>query len=341
MKSFALATTARALSAASVLCVIALTGCNSSNSSTPPSVASSGPESSAGKVNPPGGQKFVIGMSQCTLNEPWRVQMNADIKEAADQHKDELEVQFSDAQDKSETQQSQVREFIQKHVNLIIISPNEARPLTKPVEEAIDAQIPVIVLDRKVQGDKYTCYIGADNVKIGREAGKYMVELLGGKGDIVELKGRMTSTPAQERHNGFMEGIKGSNIKIITDADCDWKQDKARNEMNSALSRFPKIDAVYAHNDPSAHGAYLATQQEGKGREKSIKFIGIDSLPQEGVKFVKDGLLTATFQYPTGGKEAIENALKILKKEGAVEKNITLGTRRFTKEDADKGGTAL
>ncbi|MGC8666592.1 MAG: substrate-binding domain-containing protein [Chthonomonadales bacterium] len=295
------------------------------------------PQSSSARQNP--SAQWVIGMSQCNLGEPWRVQMNHDIEDAAKAHP-EIQVIYRDAQNKSETQQAQVREFIQQHVNLIIISPKEARPLTAPVAEAMDAGIPVIVLDRKVEGDKFTCFIGGDNVKIGREAGKFMVKLLGGKGDIVELKGLMTSTPAQERHEGFMEGIKGSQIRIIFDADCQWLQPNAQREMASALARFPHIDAVYAHNDPSANGAYQAALQEGKGREKQIKFIGIDALPTEGVRLVKDGILTATFQYPTGGKEAIDTALKILKNE-SVPKVVTLGTRIYTKENADRGGDAL
>lgn len=287
-----------------------------------------------------GKKKWVIGMSQCNLGEPWRVQMNEDIKNAASQHADEMEVIFKDAQNKTEVQQAQVREFIQMGVDMLIISPKEARPLTQPVAEAYQKGIPVIVLDRKVEGDQYTCFIGADNVKIGREAGKYLVKLLGGKGKVVELKGLMTSTPGQERHRGFMEGIAGSQIEIIFDADCQWLEPIAQREMQSALARFPQIDAVYAHNDPSAHGAYLAARQEGKGREKTIKFIGIDALPHEGVRYVKEGILTATFEYPTGGKEAIETALKILKGE-RVPKNITLGTRIFTKENVDRGGEAL
>jgi len=288
----------------------------------------------------PGKKKWTIGMSQCNLGEPWRVQMNKDIEEAAKQHSDEIEVIFKDAQNKTEVQQAQVREFIQMGVDLLIISPKEARPLTKPVAEAYQKGIPVIVLDRKVEGDQYTCFIGADNVKIGREAGKYLVKLLGGKGKVVELKGLMTSTPGQERHQGFMEGIAGSQIEIIFDADCQWLEPIAQREMQSALARFPQIDAVYAHNDPSAHGAYLAARQEGKGREKTIKFIGIDALPHEGVRYVREGILTATFEYPTGGKEAIETALKILKGE-QVPKNITLGTRIYTKENVEQGGEPL
>jgi len=292
-----------------------------------------------GGAKPAAEKRWVIGMSQCNLGEPWRVQMNSDVKEAAAKHP-ELQVLYKDAQNKTPVQQDQVREFISQGVGLIIISPKEARPLTRPVAEAIDAGIPVIVLDRKVEGEEYTCFIGADNVLIGQKAGEYLANMLRGEGKIVELKGLMTSTPGQERHDGFMEGIEASELDIIFDADCHWLEPDAQREMKSALSQFREIDAVYAHNDPSAHGAYLAAKQEGKGREKTIKFIGIDALPHEGVRYVKEGILTATFEYPTGGREAIDVALRILKGE-EVPKNITLGTRLFTKENVDRGGQVL
>src|SRR6185436_6347289 len=206
-----------------------------------------------------------------------------------------------------------------------------------------DAGIPVIVLDRAVLGDKYTCFIGADNVKIGKAAGDWIKQKLGGKGKVVELKGLMTSIPGQDRHNGFRAGINlenalGSQIEVIFEADMKWLEPDARKEMESALARFDKIDLVYAHNDPGAHGAYLAAK--AAGREKEIKFVGIDALPQEGVAYVTQGILDATFQYPTGGAEAIDTALKIFKGE-AVPKKIVLGSRVFDKENVASGGKAL
>ncbi len=313
-----------------VLLALALTFVGCSKQQSPQTTTASGGTET---------KQWVVGMSQCNRGEPWRVQMDKDIADAAKAHP-ELKVIFKDAQNKETVQQDQVRELIAQGVDLIIISPKESRPLTKPVAEAMDAGIPVIVLDRKVEGDNYTCFIGADNVLIGRKAGEYIVQQLGGKGKVVELEGLMTSTPGQERHKGFLEGIKGSGIEVIFAADCAWLEENAQREMKSALSRFGEIDAVYAHNDPSAHGAYLVTKQEGKGREKSIKFVGIDALPHEGVRYVKEGILSATFQYPTGGPEAIETALKILKGE-KVEKNITLGTKIYTKDNVDKGGEAI
>ena len=294
----------------------------------------SGPAVSAGKAAKSG---YTIGMSQCNLGEPWRVQMNADIKAAAEKHP-ELTVVFKDAQNDTLRQRSHVEEFVSAGVNLIIISPKEAQPLTEPVAKAMEAGIPVIVLDRAVLGDKYTCFIGADNRKIGKAAGEWIVKKLGGKGKVVELKGLMTSTPGQDRNAGFREGIAGSGIEVAFEADMKWLEPDARKEMESALARFDKIDLVYAHNDPGAHGAYLAAK--AAGREKEMLFVGIDALPHEGVAYVAQGILSATFQYPTGGAEAIDAALKLLKGE-AVPKTLVLGSRVFTPDTIPSGGTPI
>jgi ribose transport system substrate-binding protein len=280
---------------------------------------------------------YTIGMSQCNLGEPWRVEMNAQLKAAAEKHPN-LRVTFKDAQNDTLKQRAHVEEFVSAGVDLIIISPKEAQPLTDPVAKAVDAGIPVIVLDRGLLGDKYTCFIGADNQKIGRAAGEWMVKKLGGKGKVVELKGLMTSIPGQDRDRGFRDGIAGSGLEVVFDADMKWLEPNARQEMESALSRLPKIDCVYAHNDPGAHGAYLAAK--AAGREKEMIFIGIDALPQEGVAYVQQGILDATFQYPTGGAEAIDTALKILQGE-SVPKKITLGSRVFDKSNAAQGGQEL
>lgn len=313
-----------ALALTSIISVGLLAGCGKSSDSSGPGVK---PDKAA----------YTIGMSQCNLGEPWRVQMNADIKAAADQQP-ELKVVFKDAQNDTLKQRSHVEEFVSAGVDLIIISPKEAAPLTDPVAKAVAAKIPVIVLDRALLGDQFTCFIGADNVKIGRAAGEWIKQKLGGKGKVVELKGLMTSIPGQDRHNGFRAGIAGSEIEVIFEADMKWLEPDARKEMESALSRFKQIDLVYAHNDPGAHGAYLAAK--AAGREKEMMFVGIDALPHEGVAYVKQGIMDASFQYPTGGAEAIAAALKIMKGE-TVPKNIVLGSRVFDKSNVDDGGKEL
>lgn len=292
---------------------------------------------SPGAVGSSAPNAILIGVSQCNLGEPWRVQMNTDIAQAAKRHPN-LKLVFKDAQNDSLRQRAQVEELLGQGIRLLIISPKEAAPLTKPVAEVHRRGIPVVVLDRALEGDAYTTFIGADNRRIGREAGKWALEALGGKGVIVELKGLMTSTPGQHRHQGFLEGLDLPNhpaLEIGFDADMQWLEPNARREMDAALAAQRSIALVYAHNDPGAHGAYLAAK--AAGREREMKFLGIDALPHEGVRYVQEGILDATFAYPTGGSEAIEWAIKILAGQ-TPPKQVTLGTRRFTKENVSRGG---
>lgn len=324
----------RKLIGLAALAILALAGCSSSpetNATTGTTTATTGDNKA------PEGKTFTIGMSQCNLGEPYRAQMNKDVEEAAKAHP-ELKIIYKDAENDAMKQRSHVEEFVEQKVDLIIISPKEAQPLTEPVAKAMDAGIPVIVLDRALLGDKYTCFIGADNKVIGTAAGKWLAAKLPKGGNIVELKGLMTSTPAQDRHAGFLEGMKGNPAKIVFDADMKWLEPNARTEMESALSRLPHIDAVFAHNDPGAHGAYLAAK--AAGREKEMIFVGIDALPQEGRAYVEQGILSATFQYPTGGAEAVDTAIKILHKE-SVPKKITLQSKFFTAENVKNGGEPI
>src|SRR5271165_4868702 len=139
-----------------VLVTALISGCSKSGGSSTSTITS---------TNNVASHQFVVGMSQCNLGEPWRVQMNADIRAAASKHP-ELEVVFKDAQNDTLQQRAQIEEFVSAKVDLIIISPKEAQPLTEPVAHAMDAGIPVIVLDRRLLGTNYTCFIGADNKQI-------------------------------------------------------------------------------------------------------------------------------------------------------------------------------
>ena len=283
-------------------------------------------------------KKYVFGFSQATIVEPWRVQFNKDMQKEADKHP-EVQLIITDGQDKTEKQVADVESLIQQGIDVLLISPKESAGLTGVVLKAIDAKIPVIVLDRNVNTDKYAQFIGGDNVLIGQTAGEYAVKLLGGpgeaKGNIIELWGGMGTAPAQDRHKGFNEKVsKESGIKsLLAPIDCDWKQAKGYDTMTTALKQFDKVDLVYGHNDPIAYGAYLAAKDAG--REKQIKFLGIDALPDEGVTWVCKGLLTATFLYATPGAEGVRQALKIVKGE-PVEKKITLPTMVVDKTNCEQ-----
>lgn len=272
----------------------------------------------------------LIGFSQANLGEPWRVAMNAEVAARARDFP-ALEIVYADAQQDNAKQVADVESFLRQKIDLLIISPNEAKPLTPIVRRAFEAKIPVIVLDREIEGDTYTTFIGADNKEIGRAAGEFVADLLGGQGDLVEIKGLPGSTPARDRSEGFREAIAGHpGLRIIHDPVANWLREEAMAQMEAALSAHPTIDLVYAHNDPMAMGAYLAAK--AKGRDGEIKFVGIDGLPglDGGRQAVADGKLAATFVYPTGGKEAVEIADQILRG-AAVPHRITLATEKITK----------
>lgn len=280
---------------------------------------------------------FLIGMSQSNLGEPWRVAMNDQIAAAAEQYP-ELEVVFADAAQDNSKQIADVENFIVQQVDLLIISPNEAKPLTAVVKKAYDSGIPVIVLDRKVEGDAFTQYIGGDNKLIGKKAGEYVAKNFGDKGaKIVEIKGLEGSTPQQERHDGFMEAIEGfDKLDVVVSQSSDWLRDKAITVMEAAIQSQDQIDIVYGHNDPAAVGAYIAAKNANMADD--IVFIGIDALPTPdgGIKSVINGELTVTYVYPTGGAEAIENAYEILVNQGEVERSIILDTVEITAENAEE-----
>lgn len=279
------------------------------------------------------GDKFVIGFSQANKAEPWRTWMDSSLMKAASEHP-ELEIRYADAQQDNSKQVADVENFLRQRVDLLIISPNESKPLTGIVKRVYDSGIPVIVLDRSVEGDSYTTFIGADNREIGKAAGDYAVQLLGGKGSVVELKGLPGSPPAIDRSEGFHDAIKSHpDIKIIADPVADWLRDKGREQAEAALRANERVDLIYAHNDPMAMGAYLAAT--AMNRAKDLKIIGIDGLPgsEGGAQAVADGKLSATFLYPNCGKEAIETAVKIMRKE-PVPKQLRLQTARITKDNA-------
>ena len=281
-------------------------------------------------------KKYRFGFSQVTTLEPWRVQFNKDMKAEAAKHP-EVELVIADASDRTDKQVADMDNFIAQKMDVIFISPKESAGLTGVVEKATKAGVPVFVLDRNVNGDSFVQYIGGDNVAIGRAAGKFIVQALGGQGkaqgNLIEIWGNQGVQAAHDRHNGVFESVaKEPGIKLLNErVDIDWKQDKAYEYMKTMLRRFPKIDVVYAQNDPMAYGAYLAAKD--LGREKQIKFVGADALPQEGATWVQNGELAATFLYPTPGAEGIRQALKMLKGE-KIDKKVILDTEGVFPENA-------
>jgi ribose transport system substrate-binding protein len=284
--------------------------------------------------------KWVIGFSQVTVKEPWRVVFNENLKKKATEYGDKIDLLILDADDKTENQVEHIKTFITKGVDAILISPKEASGCSKVIEEATKSGIPVIVLDRDVTYKGYAAYIGADNYVIGKAAGTYAIQLLGGagkaKGTIYEVCGSLASTPGQDRKNGFHEVVGNeSGIQVLGGLDGDWKLDKAKEIVQDALQVRQDIDIIYAHNDPMAYGSYQAAKE--MGLHTKIKFFGIDGLPHEGSMWVKNGILAATFLYPTPGEKGLEVAIDILNGQKKIDpgEQIILPTTTITHQNVE------
>jgi ribose transport system substrate-binding protein len=258
--------------------------------------------------------KLVIGFSQGTMNHPWRVAMVDGNKKYATEHYPDVDLVVTDGQNQATKQVSDVESLISRGIKVLVISPLQAQALTPIVKQAMEANIPVITLDRAVN-TKVTCQVGAQNKPIGVEAGKFIAEKLNGKGNVIEVQGTAGASATIDRHDGFREALKDSpGIKVVADQFCDYLREPAVKFVEDMLQRFGpgQLQAIYAHNDEMALGAIKAV--EAAGRSKEIVVIGIDG-QNSAFQAVKDGKLAATFIYPFCAPEGIEYAYKIAKGE--------------------------
>jgi len=271
-------------------------------------------------------QKTVrIGFSQAMSTDEWRRQMNKSMQVEASLHP-EVQLEISDANNSISDQIQDIEKFINKRVDVIIVSPIQSKPLTAVVEKSIKAGIPVLVVDRKIEGENYTAYLGADNIEVGRNAAKYIISNHKGSGKVVEITGLSSSSPAYERSLGFNQVLKQDKLLTLAKKiNGDWEGQSVKIPFKELLEKEPDIEYVFAHNDRMALSAWETAKT--LGLENNIKFIGVDALntPSGGIQLVKKGVLEATILYPPGGNDALKLALKI-NKGNVVDKNNLLTT---------------
>ena len=268
-------------------------------------------------------KKHVIGLSQCMLDDAWRQAMINDMRIEASNY-DDVEIIIKDAQNNNETQIQQIRDLIRQKVDVLIISPYQSEPITAVAEEAYRAGIPTIITDRKVNTDQYTSFVGANNYEIGLAAGNYAANYLPPNAIILEIWGLTQTSPAQERHKGFVDALREREDLSFRKIEGQWLVDTARMELRK-LEHPEQIDFVYAHNDMMAIAAreYFMAWDSIRGRE--LRIIGVDAVAGAGLEAVEDGRINASFLYPTGGEQVIRTAMRIIQGE-PVDKFIPLRT---------------
>lgn len=277
-------------------------------------------------------RKYVIGVSQCS-EDIWRDKLNDELK-MGEYLNDSLIVKLASSNDDNVLQNKQINQFVDEGVDLLIVSPNQLSAISKAVERAYDKGIPVILYDRKTNSDKYTAFIGCDNYTIGKSMGTFIAQQLQGKGRIVEIRGLEGSSPALERHRGFMDAIKPyPGLQVVASEGGNWKEEGGIQAMKRILKQTQNFDYVFAHNDRLAWGAYVAARQM---RVKcNYKYTGVDGMATEGggLELVRDGIFEASYLYPTKGDEVIALAMKILKHQ-PYERDNYLSTSIITQANA-------
>ena len=252
--------------------------------------------------------RYVIGISQCS-QDIWRDKLNYELRMGSYFHEG-VELRFASADDSDERQIEQINKFVRDGIDLLIVAPNQATTVSPAIDKVYEKGIPVIVFDRKTNSKKYTAYIGADNFEMGRSMGEYIAKQLGGKGRVLEIMGLKGSSPAIERHNGFVKAIEDyPGITLVASLQGDWTEQSAVNAIKAYNGDLSDIDFVFGQNDRMAVGAskVLAANQ-------NTRYCGIDALPGQGggIRCVRDSILDASYIYPTHGDEVLQLAVDIL-----------------------------
>ena len=259
-----------------------------------------------------GGKHYKIGISQCSA-DIWREKQNAELRMGA-YLQDNVELRFAAAYDSDERQIEQIDSLIKSGIDLLIVAPNQVATISPAIDRAFDQGIPVIVFERKTNSQKFTAFMSADNYEMGKVMGQYVVSRLKGQGHILEIKGLAGSSPAIERHNGFIDALKHApDIQLVGSLQGDWTEPRAHTAVSQWLTAHPDtpVDLVFGMNDRSAIGARTAFQEANRTLPL---FCGIDGLPGEngGIRQVRDSILDASYIYPTHGDKVLQLAIDIL-----------------------------
>ncbi len=266
-------------------------------------------------------KKYRIGFSQC-CDDPWRDVMRQEMYRELAFHPElnlDIRVAFND----SKQQIEQIQELVKVGIDILVVSPNESKPLTPIIEEVYKSGIPVILIDRKTESEQFSAYIGADNYEIGTTAAKYLASRFESSGKIMELQLGMTMTPARDRSKGFHDALlKFPKMQIVAQLEMANGLDSLRANFLKTLKNHPETTIIFAHNDYLAENAFNWATEIGMSDQ--LFFVGIDGIPGigKGIQAVEDGTLNASLLYPTGGAEAIRLALSILSNLPFDKKNV-------------------
>ena len=262
------------------------------------------------------GYRYKIGVSEC-VGGRWRDKANNEMLSAQHLYDKDVKVEICNADNSNGRQCRQIDSLVDLGVDLLVVSPNDYHALDGSLRRARDKNIPIVFFDRTTALNDYAAYIGGDNVEAGRKMGEYAAMLCrdsvkteGRRAVVLEMTGPLEMSPAAQRHTGFNDVMSRHADIDYRHVPSRWSYDDCRRIMREWLKAGKAVDVVFCHSDLAALGAREAAKEFGKERE--IRFLGIDGLPGEGIDAVQRGELSASYIYPTHGEEVVALALNIL-----------------------------
>ena len=272
-----------------------------------------------------------IAFAQDTMANDFRKAQVFEVRDAVAKHS-ELKFIYSDAKGKTSLMIRQIEKFIIQKVDLIIVGTNNAKSVVPVVAKAYHSGIPVIVLDRGIEGDEYTSFINSDNIKIGKMGAKYIASQLDKKSTVLLFEGIQTADVTHLRTKGFMDEIsKHKNIKVIKRTGNYLRKDAIK-EMERVLKEGIKVDAIFSESDSMLSGVRTVLYKHNID-PASIIMVGCD-YTSEAQEAIKRGTQTASILFPLGGKFSVDIALKIFNNE-KVPKHIFIPVELVTKKNVN------
>ncbi len=261
------------------------------------------------------GKTYKIAVSQCSQGR-WREKVNREMLAAQHLYEQNAKVIIIDSYDDTQLQLRQIDSLSNTDIDLLIVAPNEAKPIAEAIARVQQKGIPIIFFDRKAATEDYTAFIGGNNIEAGETVASYItnltktIKLAGKQPRVLEVTGTMSTSPAQERHEGFSRVMKAHQEMSYSCINSDWSFERPYQVVKLQIESGRQPDVIFCHSDAMAMGAYKAVKEAGL--EEHIKIFGIDGMPDEGISYIQQGTLAGTYIYPTHGEEIVRLALNIL-----------------------------
>lgn len=272
-----------------------------------------------------------IAFAQDTMANDFRKAQVYEVRDSASKYP-HLKFVYSDAKGQTSLLIHQIEEFIAAKTDLIVVGTNDEKAVVPVISKAYQKGIPVIILDRGIQGNQYTTFINSDNIKIGKIGAEYIAKRLHGKGKVLLFEGLQKADVTKLRTKGFMDEIsKHKGITVIKRTGNYLRKD-AIIEMEKLLQSGEKVDAIFAESDSMVSGARSALKRHGID-PRTVITVGCD-YTSEARDAIREGTQSGSVLFPLGGVKTVETALKVFKGE-KVPKHIIIPVKLITKENVD------